>query len=35
MNKYNNGTAQLIYQQGNLGKFLFPLPPLSEQTHCC
>nr|WP_115242324.1 restriction endonuclease subunit S [Canicola haemoglobinophilus] len=31
INKYNNGTAQPNLSAGNLGKFLFPLPPLSEQ----
>ncbi len=31
INKYNNGTAQPNLSAGNLEKFLFPLPPLSEQ----
>ncbi|MFV0578696.1 MAG: restriction endonuclease subunit S [Fusobacterium ulcerans] len=29
--KYNNGTAQPNLSAENLGKFLFPLPPLKEQ----
>lgn len=31
INKYNNGTAQPNLSAGNLGNFLFPLPPLPEQ----